>query len=330
MPFDRAVAVLRAAGEETRLRIVHLLASGELNVSDLTQILGQSQPRISRHLKLLQESGLVQRVREGAWAFYALRRRGEGEVLRALLDTLDPQDATLRRDKARLEAVRAARADAAAAYFAAHAHDWGRIRSLHVSEGDVETAIRDLLGREKVGTLVDLGTGTGRMLEVLADSIEEGVGVDVNPAMLGIARAALEKGGIEHCRVRHGDIHHLSLESDRADLVLLHQVLHYLDDPGDAVREAARLLAPGGRLLIVDFAPHEMEFLREEHAHRRLGFATDQIREWLAEAGLTLESERALAPRDGAGHQRLTVCLWLGRDVRPAIGRSENLRSVAA
>ncbi len=310
-----SLAALRAAGEATRLRILALLATGELNVKDLTQILGQSQPRISRHLKLMAEAGLIRRFREGSWVFFRLADSGGEAVLaRAIVDSLDGKDLTLARDRARAEAVQKARAEAAQAYFKAHAGEWDRIRALHVAEKEVEAAMDEALGKGPFNLLVDLGTGTGRTLELFAARATRALGFDLNHAMLAYARMKLERAGLAHAQVRHGDLYNVPLPDGAADAVVLHQVLHFLDDPAAAIAEAARLLAQGGKLLVVDFAPHELEFLREQSAHRRLGFARDQLGRWLEGAGLTVERFSELAPKPAEG--KLTVSLWLG--LKPA------------
>jgi ubiquinone/menaquinone biosynthesis C-methylase UbiE/DNA-binding transcriptional ArsR family regulator len=316
MPFDVLNAALKAAGEDTRLRVLVLLAEAELTVSDLTQILRQSQPRISRHLKLLAEAGLVERFREGAWAFFRLAERGAtAEVARALIARLDPSDPIALRDRERLSAVRAARAAAAQDYFRAHAAQWDRIRKLHVADAAVEEAIRDALSERPFRSLLDLDTGTGRMLELFGPRAERGLGVDLSLDMLLLARARIERAGLRHCSVRQGDIYDLAVPAGSFDVVVIHQVLHFLDDGGRAIREAARVLAPSGRLLVVDFAPHDLEFLREEHAHRRLGFAAETVAQWMSAAGLELAMHKSLPPEPGSDG-KIAVSLWLGRDVR--------------
>lgn len=310
------LAGLRAAGEETRLRILALLAEGELSVSDLTDILGQSQPRISRHLKLLAEAGLVRRSREGAWAFFRLDETGPGGAMAAALaGWLDPADPVLAADRERLAAVRSARAEVAQSYFASVARDWDRLRSLHVPDEAVEAAVAAAVGGGRRRAVLDLGTGTGRMLQKIAPQFERAVGVDANHAMLAVARANLEKAGLSRVELRQGDIYALPFARGSFDLVIIHQVLHFLDDPARAVREAAAMLAPGGTLIIVDFAPHDMEFLRTEHAHRRLGFAKGQIAGWFAEAGLDGDLAEEIKAGGGAAAQ-LTVMLWRGQDRR--------------
>jgi len=314
--FDALNAALKAAGEETRLRVLALLSEAELTVSDLTDILRQSQPRISRHLKLLAEAGLIERFREGTWAFFRLSEQGGGaEVARALLARLNPADPTIARDRDRLASVRAARAAAAQAYFRAHAAEWDRIRKLHVTDEAVEAAIRSALADKPFRSLLDLGTGTGRMLELFGREIERGLGLDLSLDMLLLARDRLERAGLKHCSVRQGDIYDLPLANASFDVVILHQVLHFLDDGARAIREAARVLRPGGRLLVVDFAPHELEFLREQHAHRRLGFAPETVTQWMAASGLEPLMHKSLPPEPGSDG-KIAVSLWLGRDTR--------------
>ena len=302
LSFSALTATLKAAGEATRLRLLLLIAEAELTVSDLTAILRQSQPRLSRHLRLLAEAGLVQRYREGSWAFFRLGERGSA--------------ADIARDRERLAAVRAARAAAAQNYFRRHAAEWDRIRRLHVADAAVEEAIRAALGDAPIRSLLDLGTGTGRMLELFAGDIESGLGLDLSHDMLALARARLDRAGLKHCSVRHGDIYDLALPRDSFDVVIVHQVLHFLDDSARALREAARVLRPGGRLLVVDFAPHDLEFLREEHAHRRLGFAAETVQQWMQAAGLDVVRQQMLPP---GPEGKIAVSLWLGRDPRIAL-----------
>jgi ArsR family transcriptional regulator len=311
-----AVGVLKAVAEPTRLRLLALLVRGELNVKDLTRVLNQSQPRISRHLRLLAEAGLVERAPEGSWVYFRLAEAGPGrEVAADVLQLLDPGDPLLERDARRVASIQAERQEAAQAYFRLHAADWDRIRSLHVAEAAVEAAVSAALGPGPFDFFVDLGTGTGRILELFAPRFRRGLGVDLNPAMLAYARAKLARSELAHAQVRQANIHDLPLGDRSADAVVMHLVLHFLSDPQRAIREAARVLAPGGRLLIVDFAPHELEFVREAYAHERLGFAGAQIAQWLGELGLQMLETRDLAPDATAQRDKLTVSLWLA--VRP-------------
>ncbi|MGC1777205.1 MAG: metalloregulator ArsR/SmtB family transcription factor [Xanthobacteraceae bacterium] len=314
LTFAGLTATLKAAGEATRLRILALLAEAELTVSDLTDILRQSQPRLSRHLRLLAEAGLVERFREGSWAFFRLAERAGGaDIVRPLIGRLDSNDPVIVRDRERLAAVRAARAAAAQNYFRRHAAEWDRIRKLHIADAAVENAIVTALADKPIRSLLDLGTGTGRMLELFAGNIERGLGLDLSLDMLAFARARLDRAGLKHCSVRQGDIYDLALPRNSVDVVIVHQVLHFLDDSAHAIREAARVLQPGGRLLVVDFAPHDLEFLREEYAHRRLGFAAETVTQWLEAAGLDVVGRQTFPP---GPEGKIVVSLWLARDPR--------------
>jgi ubiquinone/menaquinone biosynthesis C-methylase UbiE/DNA-binding MarR family transcriptional regulator len=314
---------LKAAGECTRLRLLALLDRGEFNVKDLTQILGQSQPRLSRHLKLLTEAHLIERFQEGSSVFYAISREGIGAVMaRRMLELLDPQDASLGRDLGRAAAVRRERAEAALAYFDKYAPEWDTIRSLHVYEAQVEAAMLAALGPGPFDLLLDLGAGAGRILELFAPFTKRGLGFDISRDMLACARAKLEAAGISHCQARLGDIFNLAVEDDAADAVIIHQVLHFLEEPAKAILEAGRVLKPGGRLLIVDFAPHGIELLRESFAHRRLGFERYQVEGWLRQAGLDATGYEELRPEPGAS-EKLTVSLWLAARPQPPAASAE-------
>jgi ArsR family transcriptional regulator len=302
--MDAILAALRAAAEPTRLRLLVLCAHSELTVSELTQILGQSQPRVSRHLKLLCDAGLLDRFREGTYAFFRLRQRGVmGNFAQMLVDALPEADRTLALDFERLEAIKRSRAITAAEYFRKNAEQWDKIRSLYVDEQEVERALLDLLPA-RIQDLLDIGTGTGRILELVADRVERAVGIDLSREMLAIARANLERAPRRNIQVRHGDMYQLPWPGASFDVVTIHRVLHFADDPGEALAEAGRVLRPGGRLVVIDFAPHDVERLRLEHAHRWLGFEEAQIGAWCRAAGMIPEPVVRLPGNP------LTVCLW--------------------
>ncbi|MBF0679400.1 MAG: metalloregulator ArsR/SmtB family transcription factor [Devosia sp.] len=303
------VGVLRAAGEGTRLRLLALLADGDHSVKDLTEILDQSQPRVSRHLKLLADAGLVQRHAEGAWAYYGLAPSGDGaELARWLVARLSPDDAERLSDKARQDAIFSAQQARAGAYFAKVADSWDLQKTLHVPEAAVEAAMLEALDGRTADLLVDLGTGTGRMLEVLAPRFRRGIGIDSSREMLAVARARLASSGLAQAQVRLGDIAALDPAIGPADVITIHQVLHYFDDPGRMLAQARRLLSPGGDILIVDFAPHDLEFLRTEHAHRRLGLSGEQMNAWAEAADLDVRAVREFP--SNTSDRGLTVCLW--------------------
>ena len=309
---DQTVDMLRAAGEPTRLRILSLLAGEELSVMELSGILDQSQPRVSRHLKLMADAGLVERFPDGARVFYRLSSDGGSRrLVDTVLDLLE--DEAGERDHVRLGDVHREREADAAAYFERVAPQWDRLRSLYVSESAVEAAIERAAGPGPFDRVVDLGTGSGRMLTLLGKKARMSIGLDLSQSMLNIARSNVARAELDKVELRHGAIFATRLPAQSADLVVVHQVLHYLADPAAAVTEAARLVAPGGKLLIIDFAPHEMEQLREQHQHRRLGFTDEEIREWISEAGLNPTDAIALPP-ETAG---LTVTIWTA--VRPVV-----------
>lgn len=313
--MNKLVAMLRAAGDPTRLRLLLLLRQAELTVSELVELLGQSQPRISRHLKLLCDAGLIARFKEGSWVFYRAADDGMWARFNAVLADLESQNPGVHSaDLVRLQKIRAERATIAADYFKANAAHWERIRALHAPDKEVEAAIVRLIADKPIESLLDAGTGTGRMLELLAPHARRAVGLDSSPDMLAIARDKTMRPEFLHCQVRLGDVYRpLSPSGDGGpgfDAVLFHQVLHYLDDPQAAIVAAAQVMRPGGRLLIADFAAHQLEFLRTDHAHRRLGFSDDEVQSWFKSAGLTAIAVESIAPRSGAP-EKLTVKIWL-------------------
>lgn len=316
LSLETLVDVLKTAGEPTRFRLLALLADGDLTVSDLTEILGQSQPRISRHLKLLAEEDLIERYQEGAWAYFRLKQDGAASALiQTLLAATVEDEPVLARDGERLGTVKRARAERAQAYFSRNASEWDELRRLHVSDAAVEKELLRLIGKTPVDSLLDLGTGTGLILKLLSNVYRRAVGVDASRDMLSVARANLDKAGILKASVRHGDILNLPVEGQDFDLITIHQVLHFLDQPELAIAEAARVLRPGGRLLIVDLAPHNLEYLRDDHAHVRLGFSHQIVSEWLEKVGLEVQEVVDLAAAQKSAPS-LTATVWLARDKR--------------
>jgi ArsR family transcriptional regulator len=302
-----------------------MLNRHELSVGELVHVLGQSQPRVSRHLKVLSDAGLVHRQREGTSAYYRLKRTGPHKAIieAALGASVDTQavaeandtpavlaDDTLTQDTKRLRTVRNQRAQQAEDYFRAIAADWDSMRSLHVPDQAIEAAVLDAVADKKVHDLLDLGTGTGRMLEVLGPNAERAVGIDRSRDMLAVARHKLDRAQLRHCEVRFGDVHRLDLPDNSVDVAVIHHVLHYLDDPDQAIAEAARVLRPDGTLLIVDFAPHRVQELQNRYAHVRLGFATDDIAEWCHQCGLNSPAAQHFSPPNAKTAESLTVTMW--------------------
>src|SRR5256885_7337051 len=297
----------QALADPTRLRIVALLRLMELSVGELAQVLGQSQPRVSRHLKILADAGVLERRKEGSWVFLTLADAERVEPMFAIIDGwADAATQSLfAADTARTETIRAERAEAANRYFAGHAEVWDQIRSLHVAESEVERAIDRALGRRPLGRLVDIGTGTGRMIELFGPRSSLAVGIDRSSEMLRLARVKLEAAGIASS-LRQGDMYALPLADHSADSIIIHQVLHYAHSPAAAIAEAARVLTPGGTLLVVDFAAHGRDELRATDAHIRLGFEDDVMAGWFGSAGLSVDHVEHLKGGE------LTVTLWRG------------------
>jgi len=309
--MENIATALKALGHPERLRILALLSRGDLTVSELTQILGLSQPRVTQYIKTLESAGIIERLKEGSWVFSRLRRGNEAitALVATTLSALPADDKDIASDARRLTDVRDARAQAAQAFFARVANDTEHPGSEYLPRGDIETRMRELAGEGPFDYMVDLGTGTGRILEIFADRTARGSGIDSSPEMLRVARHNLEGDHLRHLTVRQGDLNATPLDTGIADFVTLHQVLHYLDRPGDAIREASRLLQPGGRLLIVDFDSHDREDYRDKFAHRRLGFTDGEIAGWMADVGIDLTETRSEIP---AGNSP-AVKLWLGQ-----------------
>ncbi len=302
------VEALRSIGEPTRMRVLALLAHGELSVGELVDILGMSQPRLSRHMKFLTTAGLVERLPEGAWVFYRLPATGEGRnLMDALLPFFPDNQPEMNRDLERLELIKQNRASAAEEYFNRQAESWDDVRGLHYPADQVEAALRQAAGPGPFEFMVDLGTGTGRMLTLFSDCVARAEGIDLSHKMLTIARSNLEASGAGNTSVRQGDVTAPPFDDACADLVVIHQVLHYLDRPERVLSEAARIMKPGGRLLVVDYAPHTHEFLRTEHEHRRLGLSDEEISQWAKASGLTPLVPIRFEPAEEDG---LAVKIW--------------------
>lgn len=304
--MEALLSALKALAEPTRMRVMALCAQGDLTVSELVTLLGQSQPRVSRHLKLLCEAGLLQRLREGSWVFHRLPTDPDGLAYR-LIDLIPYEDEVIARDLDRLKAIKAERAAKAAAYFDQNAKEWNAIRALHVPDALVEDTLLERLALTGQENLLDVGTGTGRILEVLGPKVQQGWGVDLSSEMLSIARSTLAAQGVTNCAVRQGDMYQIPFGNEAFDLLTIHQVLHYSDEPARALEEAARVLRPHGVLALIDFAPHDEENLRENHQHRRLGFSDAEIETLCADHDLQIESIDHLAGNP------LTVTLWIAR-----------------
>lgn len=303
----------RALADVTRLRIVRLVATMELAVGEIAQVLGQSQPRVSRHIGIICDAGLAERRREGSWIFLRAAPPSAGAMAAQLSQLLsvaeaeDPQFAVLcEADRRKLAAIRAGRESEAQDYFAANAANWDELRRLHSDDAKVEQALAEALAPAPLGRVLDIGTGTGRMAELFAEHAEHVLALDKSPAMLRVARARLQHLGSERIDMIQGDFTSLPLPDASVDTVLFHQVLHFAQNPAEALCEAARVTREGGRIAIVDFAAHQREELRERHAHARLGFADVQMKAFMTHAGY------APSPPIALDEGELVVKIWIG------------------
>ena len=323
MRLENTIQAMKALGEETRLRIMSLLAHSELNVQDIAVILGQSQPRISRHLKLLDDSGLIRRIREGNWVYCKLNHNTDFIKLIHLIDNkVFTSDEKIQLDLLRLKELKDQRQIESIDYFNRIARDWDQISKLHVNSDHIEKNIIDILrDRNHYKKIIDFGTGTGRMLEILDGYYNEAVGIDNNHHMLSIARSRIDALELKKCEIRYSDITKTLFSSNSVDLIIIHQVLHYFDNPSDVIKEASRLLKINGEVFIVDFSSPSIELLRSKLSHRRLGFSSDQMNELFEKNNIEVLGFRELKmQRDSINedsvNENLTVTLWLGKKIR--------------
>jgi ubiquinone/menaquinone biosynthesis C-methylase UbiE len=300
--MDRLLLALRAAAEPTRLRLLALAARGEFCVMEFTEILGQSQPRLSRHLKLLCDAGLLERVPEGANVWFALPGGADLALVHDLLARLPPDDPILEADRRQSARVLAERARVASDSFRRQGADWDEMRALDLPAAEVEAALLRLVP-EDAGRLLDIGTGTGRVLELLAPRISRGLGIDASKSMLALARSRLSRAGCAHCAVRLGDMYRLPLADASFDLAVLQMVLHHAEDPAGVLAETARVLRPGGTVIVIELAAHDRRDVTTRLAHRWPGFTEPQVHDLLRNAAMA-----AGPPTPVPGP--LTILLW--------------------
>jgi ArsR family transcriptional regulator len=305
--LDKLLRILKATADPSRIRLLILCAHGEFTVSELVQVIGQSQPRVSRHLKILCDAGLLQRTQQGNWAFYRSFSKGvEAEFLLRLTALIPAKDPTIQLDQQRLMKLKNDRLQAATLYFQENASDWDSIRALHVDDVNIERELQKCVVAAKPRKLLDIGTGTGRILKVLGPCVQDAEGIDFSHEMLNLARVNLDDPSLRHCRVRHGDMYQLPYQDQFFDYITIHQVLHFIDQPQLVLKEATRVLKNGGQIAIIDFYSHEREELRTKYRHRRLGFSNDEIENWLDQVGLGMKRTIRL------GGGPLAVVIWTG------------------
>ena len=309
--MDELLLALRAAAEPTRLRILALAARGAFNVSELVTILGQSQPRLSRHLRLLVEAGLLRRQQEGVFCWFALPEAStpSGDLARQLIRRLSDQEPVLEADRRLAAQALSERARIASDTFRQKGADWDEMTALGLPTAAVETALMSIAGQGPLGRVLDIGTGTGRVLELLGPRAEMGLGIDASAQMLALARSRLGQAGLAHCTVRRADMYRLPLpdggDGHGFDLTVLQMVLHHAEDPEAVLREAARVTRSGARIIVVDLAAHAPHALSETLAHRHRGFQEPRMRTMLQSVGLSVHGTVTIPGS-------LTTQLWSG------------------
>ena len=305
--MDKLLRILKATADPSRIRLLILCVHGEFTVSELVQVIGQSQPRVSRHLRILCDAGLLQRTQQGNWVFYRSFSKGvNAEFVRHLTALIPAKDPTIQLDQQRLMKLKNDRLQAATLYFQESASDWDSIRALHVDDVNVERELQKCVVAAKPRKLLDIGTGTGRILKVLGPCVQDAEGIDFSHEMLNLARVNLDDPSLRHCRVRHGDMYQLPYQDQSFDFITIHQVLHFTDQPQLVLKEATRVLKKGGQIAIIDFYSHEREELRTKYQHRRLGFSNDEIENWLDQVGLGMKRPIRF------GGDPLAVVIWTG------------------
>ena len=288
--YDDYIDALRAISEPTRFRLTRLCAQGELTVSELMRIVGQSQPRVSRHLKLLQDAGVLESFREQHWVFYRVAQNSPSQQLVSdLLQHLPADDDLMDFDQTRLNELRDARAKLSEEFVETEVPDWLRLHEYHGDELRFGDAVRDALAGREVGHLLDIATGTGRMLKIAGPLAESGVGIDLSKKMVMVARNALAEADLPHLTVRQEDMYQMRFPARHFDTVTIDQVLYFASNPDALIREATRVLKPSGRLLLVAFT--EAANAKTPPA---VSIAISDIRSWLEDAGLKIVTTNVL------------------------------------
>ncbi len=303
--LEELLIIFRAISDPTRLRLMGLTSKTELSVSELTQILAQSQPRISRHLKLLCEAGLLERFQEGTSVFYRAENNNSHPDLIKVIDKIITNSDWMSLDFSRLQEAKKNRSKKIEDYFKANASRWDQIRSMHVPELEVENYLLRIISGKKIKKFLDIGTGTGRILELFGKNVDQGWGIDNSKEMIAMARQAIERANLKNCHVRFSDMYSLPFFDKSIDMICIHQVLHFANDPEEAIKESSRVLNIGGTIIVIDFLPHNIESLRQDHAHKRLGFSNFEITKWLESSKLKIVNKKQFSGNP------LTVVIWV-------------------
>jgi DNA-binding transcriptional ArsR family regulator len=288
--YDNYIDALKAISEPTRFRLVRLCAQGELTVSELMRIVGQSQPRVSRHLKLLQDAGILERFREQHWVFYRVAQEEHYQLLvSGLIKQIEKNETIIQLDQSRLIELQAARATLSETFIETELPDWLRLHEYHGDTARFESAVQDALAEKTVGHLLDVATGTGRMLKIVGPLASSGVGIDLSKKMVTVARSVLAESGLAHLTVRQEDMYQMRFAARHFDTITIDQVLYFATNPDALIKETARVLKYGGRLLVVAFTAS-----KTAKTPPSVGIELSDIQQWIESAGLKITNTNIL------------------------------------
>jgi ArsR family transcriptional regulator len=294
----------KALSDETRLRLFNLLLQHELNVNEIVLVMRMGQSRISRHLKILADAGLLSSRRDGSFVYYRSVQGETNQHLVRFITAWASKDEELSADLQRASEIIQEQKSKTRRFFNSIADDWDRLKQDVLGDFDLNRVILERASSCQVA--VDLGCGTGDLLVQLLDKAEQVIGVDSSSRMLDKARNRLS--GIRQADLRLGELEHLPLPNEEADLAVAHLVLRHIPAPMTAIRETHRILRPSGRFIITDFDRHEEESIRQRYGGSWLGIAARQMQEWLEEAGFSIEEAEQFPVHLGLRVNLFVVC----------------------
>jgi ArsR family transcriptional regulator len=283
----RALTYFKALSDQTRVRILNVLRHFELNVNEIVKLLDMGQSRVSRHLKIMNDSGLLVSRRDGLWVFYSAPTNSDVSGFIDSISDLLSEDPVLDADLERAGDILNDRKKETSRFFDSVAEDWEAMKRTIIGERDLAADILEHI--KSCDVVADLGCGTGDLLVHLKKKAKTIIGVDNSPRMLERAERYCAGNGL-NADLRIGELEHLPMRNAEADCVIINLVLHHLAVPLDGIREARRVLKKGGRMLVTDFDKHEDETLRGQYGDRWLGFAKEEVEKWMKNVNFRMKS----------------------------------------
>ena len=277
-----SVLYYKAQADVTRIRLLNLLLHHELNVNEIVMVMGMGQPRISRHLKILTDCGLLKSRRDGLWVFYSASKDGRGGNFNEFYYKFIAGDSELNSDYAAMKGVLEEGSRERTRFFDSIASNWDDIKQSIFGDLNISSEILERI--KQCDVAADLGCGTGELLPYMKQKAKRVIGVDKSPKMLEEAEHRLASNG-RGIELRIGEIEHLPMRDGEADTAVINMVLHHLPSPDAGIHEAGRVLKSGGSLIIVDLEKHQNEEMRKNYEHRWLGFTRKNIERWLGAGG---------------------------------------------